>query len=43
MAQAAEAMSQAFQATAINPQLIALPIFSDNVKEDKLTATQWLE
>ena len=26
-----------------NAQLIALPIFSDNVKEDKLTTNQWLE
>ena len=43
MALQAEAMGQAFQAAAINMQLIALPIFSDNVKEDKLTAKQWLE
>ena len=40
---AADAMGQAFQAAAINAQLTALPIFSDNVKEDKLTAKQWLE
>ena len=33
MAQQAEAMGQAFQAAAINAQLIALPIFSDNVKQ----------
>ena len=43
MAVPADAMGQAFQAAAINAQLIALPIFSDNVKEDKLTAKQWLE
>ena len=42
-AAAADAMGQAFQAAAINAQLTALPIFSDNVKEDKLTAKQWLE
>ena len=34
-------MGQAFQAAVINAQLI--PIFSDNVKEDKLIAKQWLE
>ena len=43
MALQAEAMGQAFQAAAINEQLIALPIFLDNAKEDKLTAKQWLE
>ena len=42
-AAAADVMGQAFQAAAINAQLTALPIFSDNVKEDKLTAKQWLE
>ena len=43
MAANAEQMGQAFQAAAINAQLTALPIFSDNVREDKLTAKQWLE
>ena len=38
----ADAMGQAFQAAAINAQLTVLLIFSDNVKEDKLTAKQWL-
>ena len=38
----ADTKDQAFQATAINPQLTALPIFLDNGKEDKLTAKQWL-
>ncbi len=42
-AAAADAMGQAFQMATINAQLTALPIFSDNVKEDKLTAKQWLE
>ena len=36
-------MGQAFELVAINAQLIELPIFLDNVKEDKLTAKQWLE
>ena len=36
-------MSQAFEAAAINAQLIAGTIFLDNVKEDKLTAKQWLQ
>ena len=38
MAQQAEPMG-----STINAQLIALPIFLDNLKEDKLTAKQWLE
>ena len=42
MAKAAEAMSQDFPAV-INAQLISLPIFSENFKEDELTAKQWLE
>ena len=42
-AAAADAMGLAFQTAAINAQLTALPSFSDNVKEDKLTAKQWLE
>ena len=41
MAQQAEAIGQAFQAATINIQLIALPIFFKNVKEDKLTAKHW--
>ena len=41
-ASAADTMDQAFQAAAINAQLTALPVFSDNVKADKLTAKQWL-
>ena len=36
-------MDQALQAATINAQLTALPIFSYNVRVDKLTAKQWFE
>ena len=36
-------MGQAFQAAVIIAQFTSLPIFLDNVKEDKLTAKQWLK
>ena len=39
----ADALAQALQAAALNAQLSVMPTFSDNVKEDRLTAKEWLE
>ena len=43
-AQAQAAMfGQALTAAAMNAQLTVLPTFSDNIKEDRLTASEWLQ
>ena len=39
----ADTLAQALQNAALNAQLSVLPTFSDNVKEDRLTAKEWLE
>ena len=43
-AQAQAAMfGTALTAAAMNAQLTVLPTFADNIKEDRLTASEWLQ
>ena len=42
-AAAAQALGQALQNVALNASLSNLPTYSDDFKEDKMTAKEWME